>query len=456
MATLWCMRIGSYIHHSSTIHDHTFTVPLDHNAPDAHDHGTVDIYAREIIPPGGDSLPYLVFMQGGPGGEGPRPGDFRDGFIGRMLKDYRVVLLDQRGTGRSHRLDKLTLSSLGNQSVTDEGDHAPTAQEIADYLMLFRQDQIVRDAEVVRRELAGDEPWTTLGQSFGGFINTCYLSIAPEGLRAVFNTGGLPGLTDIDSIYRLTYERTAARNRAYYERYPDDEPMIRRIAAHVRDHEECLPTGERLSTERFRMIGICLGGQLRFDTLHYMLEAPFVTVNGVSRLSRHFLQQVADEVAQTTPMYAVLQETIYAATTPALAGTATRWSADRLSREIAGFDPDADPLDTSEPYYLTGEHMMRSIFDEDPELTGLGEAADILANRTDWPAVYDPEVLAENSVPVASAVYFDDMFVPRELSLDTASAIRGSRVWVTNEYQHDGLRVSGGAVLDHLFALQRD
>ena len=232
--------------------------------------------------------------------------------------------------------------------------------------------------------------------------------------------------------------------------------MIRRIAAHVRDHEECLPTGERLSTERFRMIGICLGGQLRFDTLHYMLEAPFVTVNGVSRLSRHFLQQVADEVAQTTPMYAVLQETIYAATTPALAGTATRWSADRLSREIAGFDPDADPLDTSEPYYLTGEHMMRSIFDEDPELTGLGEAADILANRTDWPAVYDPEVLAENSVPVASAVYFDDMFVPRELSLETASAIRGSRVWVTNEYQHDGLRVSGGAVLDHLFALQRD
>jgi hypothetical protein len=58
-------------------------------------------------------------------------------------------------------------------------------------------------------------------------------------------------------------------------------------------------------------------------------------------------------------------------------------------------------------------------------------------------------------VPAAAAVYFDDMYVPRELSVPTAAAIAGLRPWVTNEYEHDGLRVSNGGVLDRLIALAR-
>jgi hypothetical protein len=45
--------------------------------------------------------------------------------------------------------------------------------------------------------------------------------------------------------------------------------------------------------------------------------------------------------------------------------------------------------------------------------------------------------------------------VPVDLSLRTASAIRGLKPWVTSEYEHDGLRVSGGRVLDRLIALNR-
>ncbi len=37
--------------------------------------------------------------------------------------------------------------------------------------------------------------------------------------------------------------------------------------------------------------------------------------------------------------------------------------------------------------------------------------------------------------------------------MPTAAAIRGLRAWVTNEYEHDGLRVSDGAVLDRLIDL---
>ena len=37
----------------------------------------------------------------------------------------------------------------------------------------------------------------------------------------------------------------------------------------------------------------------------------------------------------------------------------------------------------------------------------------------------------------------------------TAAGIRGLRTWVTDEYEHDGLRVSGGQVLDRLIRLVR-
>jgi hypothetical protein len=52
-------------------------------------------------------------------------------------------------------------------------------------------------------------------------------------------------------------------------------------------------------------------------------------------------------------------------------------------------------------------------------------------------------------------VYFNDMYVPREFSLATASAIDGLRPWVTSEYSHDGLRVSHGAVLGRLIGMVR-
>jgi hypothetical protein len=93
------------------------------------------------------------------------------------------------------------------------------------------------------------------------------------------------------------------------------------------------------------------------------------------------------------------------------------------------------------------------MLERDPVLRPFQPAADLLAGYEAWPALYDPSRLAANEVPVAAAVYFDDMYVPRELSVPTAEAIRGLRTWVTSEYEHDGLRVSSGVVLDRLIEL---
>ncbi|MGN0112819.1 MAG: proline iminopeptidase, partial [Cellulosimicrobium funkei] len=53
-----------------------------------------------------------------------------------------------------------------------------------------------------------------------------------------------------------------------------------------------------------------------------------------------------------------------------------------------------------------------------------------------------------NEVPVEAAVYFDDMFVDAGLSLETAARVGNVRTWVTNEFEHDGLRT--GDVLARL------
>jgi hypothetical protein len=61
-----------------------------------------------------------------------------------------------------------------------------------------------------------------------------------------------------------------------------------------------------------------------------------------------------------------------------------------------------------------------------------------------------------NEVPVAAAIYFDDPYVDRDLSLETAASVPGFRPWVTNEYLHNGLRADGGRIVARLLDLARD
>src|SRR5690242_17182856 len=115
--------------------DHTVTVPLDHERPDD---GTIEVFAREVVAAdrAGDDLPWLLFLQGGPGGKSPRPVR-AEGWIAHAVRTHRVLLLDQRGTGRS---TPITARTVGDRP----------AKDLAAYLRLFRTDSIVADAEILR------------------------------------------------------------------------------------------------------------------------------------------------------------------------------------------------------------------------------------------------------------------------------------------------------------------
>ncbi len=415
--------------------DHTFAVPLDHDRPDG---AQIEVFAREVVAAGqaDADLPWLLFLQGGPGFGAPRPAG-RESWLDRALQDYRVLLLDQRGTGRSTPATRQTLGGLSS------------ARAQADYLANFRADSIVLDAELIRRNLAGGTPWSVLGQSFGGFCTVTYLSFAPHGVREAFITGGLPGLSaTADDVYRRTYPTVAAKNAAHYERYPDDAEQARRVAGHLSGREVRLPDGAMLSVQAFQALGPVLGQGTGSHTLHYLLEDPFAG-DELSDAFRYAVQARLSFAA--APLYALLHEPCYAQ------GSATRWAAQRIRAEFPEFDAGpALPEDPGPaPLLFTGEMIYPWMIDADPVLRPLRAAADILAERADWPPLYDPSRLAANDVPVAAAVYYDDMYVDREFSMRTAQAIRGLRCWVTSEYSHDGLRVSSGALLDHLIAMSR-
>ena len=90
------------------------------------------------------------------------------------------------------------------------------------------------------------------------------------------------------------------------------------------------------------------------------------------------------------------------------------------------------------------------MFDDYEKLRPLKEAANLLAEDTDWPRLYDVDVLANNEVPVVAAVYANDMYVERIFSEETAKQIKGTKIWLTNEYEHNGLRADGERLLGRL------
>ncbi|MFE2498706.1 alpha/beta fold hydrolase [Streptomyces scopuliridis] len=430
--------MSSYRQPGVVLTDHRFTVPLDHGDPSGE---RIELFAREVVASARAEadLPWLVYLEGGPG-FGARRFIGKQAWLGRALKEFRVLLLDQRGTGLSTPVNRQTLPLHGGP------------EQQAGYLAHFRADSIVRDCETIRPLLTGGAPWTVLGQSFGGFCATHYLSTAPEGLETVLITGGLPSLdATADEVYRAAYPRIARKVEAFYARYPQDIGAARRIAEYLAEHRPVLPTGYILTPEAFQSLGIMLGAGEGSHQLHYLLENAFVRTPKGPALSDAFQESVATALSYAGhPLYAVLHEAIYGQDS-----RPTQWAAERVRGEFARFDA-AKTLAGEGPLYFTGESIHPWHFDSDPALRPLREAAELVADRSDWSPLYDPARLAANEVPVAAAVYHDDMYVDTEQSLRTARAIRGLRTWVTDEYEHDGLRAGGPHVLDRLLALVRD
>ncbi|XP_050280444.1 uncharacterized protein LOC126721452 isoform X1 [Quercus robur] len=429
------------------LRNHRFVVPLDYSL-EPRSSPKISVFAREVVAVGKEDqlLPYLLFLQGGPGFECPRPTE-ASGWIHKACEEFRLILMDQRGTGLS---TPLTASSMSQFK---------SAEDLVDYLKHFRADNIVNDAEFMRVRLVPDAgPWTILGQSYGGFCAVTYLSFAPQGLRQVLLTGGTPPIGNgctADTVYRVCSEQIILQNEKYYKRYPQDIEIVREVVNYLAASEGggvLLPSGGILTPWGLQTLGLsCLGSSAGFERLHYMFEGvwdPVLVPGAPKQISYYFLNAFESSIAfDTNPLYAILHESIYCQ------GASSSWSAHRIRSEDEGKFDAIKAAKEGRPVIFMGEMIFPWMFDEIHALTKFKDAAHILAEKQDWPPLYDINMLNNNKVPVAAAVYYDDLFVNFKIAMETASQIAGIRLWITNEYMHSGLRDGGGKVFEHLMGM---
>lgn len=174
-----------------------------------------------------------------------------------------------------------------------------------------------------------------------------------------------------------------------------------------------------------------------------MLENALIDVNGKAQLRYEFLNEMLNQQSfQTNPIYAILHESIYCQ------GFASNWSAHRVRQNHDAFN-----YQSGKPFYFTGEMVFPWMFEQYQCLKPLQQAAQILAEKQDWSPLYNAEQLANNKVPVSCAVYADDMFVEMDISRETLVLMPNAKAWITNEYEHNGLRADGERILDKLIEM---
>ena len=394
------------------LRDHYFLAPLDYGNPGGRQ---IDLFVREVrdLDPKSAEKPFLIFLQGGPGFRAPIPIQ-KVGWLKRALQEFRVLMYDTRGNGLSTPVDHQTLAL--------EGD----AQAQADYLKHFRQDNIVRDAELIRAEMCPGIPWSTIGQSYGGWCTMTYLSLHPEGLKECFIFGGVPGLDrTAREIYEGTFPFVEERNRKYFEKFPMDKERLATLARHLEENEVFFPNGDRITPRIVQTLGLKFGFAHTAEEIHFLLEEAFVTAGDEVIISHAFKVGLQATVRfDTNPIFAILHEAIYAQ------GESTGWACDVVQKQSY------QHFNDYEDFLFYGEMIFPWMFDEISELRGMKDAANLLAAYRDWPKLYDKDVLAKNTVPVACAVYADDMFVNMKFSRETVDFVPNMKAFYTLSLIH--------------------
>ena len=491
-----------------------------------------DAYRRRASPDAAERI--LLYLQGGPGFGCATPvsglslatagsswaaavllGDASKNAEGKAFE--RIVLMDQRGTGRSSPVSRRRLRKLfPDLFLTDDeaSGAAPeatagtqlrqakvskAATEAAEYLSRFRADSIVRDAEWVKEALVArnDEdarrpprPWgAALGQSFGGFCLMTYLSSVARPPALCLFTGGIAPIdTSAREVYDRLWPRVRERNLRYYDRYPGDVAAVKRIVRHLlaREGDDApvvLPSGGVLTARRFLQLGLGLGGSpgASFANLHSLVGAAFLDdgeeeEEGDRELSGAFLKRMDYEQSfDDAPLYFLLHESIYA---DGPSSGATNWAAHAAYERQVAADPAFDYRVTSlddapaaPPTLFFGEMVFPWMAEGDfAELSGTGmrTLAATLAAKDDWAPLYDSKNLrgalvggAAGDRPqcrAASATYHDDMYVDFDCAMRAVARggpLEGVQVWVTNEYQHSGLRDDGAVIVSKLLRMAK-
>ncbi|KAK3899835.1 Alpha/Beta hydrolase protein [Staphylotrichum tortipilum] len=437
----------------------TFTVPLRHTNPTNTSSITLKadlLYASTSHPCTASPPPtdwpaltswlanqrVLAYLCGGPGDK--NPSDAVPPLNENLLRRGFVVLfLDYRGTGGSSPIN------------VDTAKGWKDAEEGREYLNCFLQDSIVADLEAVRLCL-GVEGWEVLGQSYGGWIATTYLSFLGRGLRGVYITGGVPpvGKSAVE-VYRALYQRVRRGNEEYYGMFGGDGERVKRVTKWLHENEAPMYKGQKLTARGFLTMGRRLGGgEEAYRTMHQLVEGLEDSIREYGGITQDAIDKFWEAGGTgfklpSRPLYAVLHEAIYCdghSPSPRWAahrvGNGTETSEGNPGREFSWLQDGFNFSAHSEPVlYFAGEAIFPFMLEE-AELGCFVGAANALANQTHWRNLYDPDRLWENTVPVKAVAYKHDVYVDRDFSEETVNIIGAGELAkdVPDDWLHTSLK----------------
>jgi pimeloyl-ACP methyl ester carboxylesterase len=173
-----------------------------------------------VIPaenPGAHDDP-IVPLMGGPGEDAISSAEYYVSTIGPLLKDRDLLLIDQRGTGKSNALrcklydPKNSAKSLHDLFPADAVARCAKELSTRADLTQYTYPHLARDLEHVRQTLGYGQLNITAG-SYGTRAAQVYLRMFPQSVRTVY----LGSVVPLDVTTPLTMARTAedARNKTF-------------------------------------------------------------------------------------------------------------------------------------------------------------------------------------------------------------------------------------------------
>ena len=184
-------------------------VPEDYNNPQGR---KIQVFYYGKLEAGKDPV---VFYNGGPASDSHSSYSILS--EKSESQNFSFLYIDQRGTGCS--------------------DQFPTAatKETVERLAHYGSTEIVKDSEVVRKKLLGEQSqWKVFGQSYGGLIVHRYAMVAPQSIKGAY-AHGFSLMQDQTEWLKLRIQSQKRVLKMYMKDYPEDEAKLTKLRSLVKE-----------------------------------------------------------------------------------------------------------------------------------------------------------------------------------------------------------------------------
>jgi len=192
----------------------------------------------------------VFFLAGGPGQAATEVAAVVDAALREVRKQRHIILVDQRGTGKSN---PLTCLDASGEELPFDALQAPTADAVQDYAKrcaqglkgradprFYTTTEAVADLDAVRRALGVDKI-NLIGGSYGTRVAQRYAGTYPQRTRTVVLDGVAPNDLVVGGEFASTFEDAlalqsaqCAKRPACRKRYPTDmRQQLRAVSARL-------------------------------------------------------------------------------------------------------------------------------------------------------------------------------------------------------------------------------